>query len=51
MTLRILNKKPKKYQIHQMNSKEYIEVAIRITPFSEENAEITTAEISELPFE
>ena len=34
-----------------MNSQEYIEVAIKITPFSEENAEILTAEISELPFE
>ena len=34
-----------------MNSQEYVEVAIRITPFSEENAEILTAEISELPFE
>lgn len=34
-----------------MNSQEYIEVVIRITPFSEENAEIATAEISELPFE
>ena len=34
-----------------MNSQEYIEVAIRITPFSEENAEIITAEVSELPFE
>lgn len=34
-----------------MNSQEYIEVAIRIAPFSEENAEIVTAEISELPFE
>ena len=34
-----------------MNSQEYIEVAIKITPFSEENAEIVTAEISELPFE
>ena len=34
-----------------MNSQEYIEVAVRITPFSEENAEIVTAEISELPFE
>ena len=34
-----------------MNSQEYIEVAIRIEPFSEENAEIVTAEISELPFE
>lgn len=34
-----------------MNSQEYIEVAVRITPFSEENADIVTAEISELPFE
>ena len=34
-----------------MNSQEYIEVAVKITPFSEENAEILTAEISELPFE
>jgi len=34
-----------------MNSQEYIEVAIKITPFSEENAEILTAEVSELPFE
>lgn len=34
-----------------MNSQEYIEVSITITPFSEENAEIVTAEISELPFE
>lgn len=34
-----------------MNSQEYIEVAIRISPFSEENAEIVTAEISELAFE
>ena len=34
-----------------MNSQEYIEVAVRIAPFSEENAEIVTAEISELPFE
>ena len=34
-----------------MNSQEYVEVAIRITPFSDENAEILTAEISELPFE
>ena len=34
-----------------MNSQEYIEVSISITPFSEENAEIVTAEISELPFE
>lgn len=34
-----------------MNSQEYIEVAVKITPFTEENAEIVTAEISELPFE
>ena len=34
-----------------MDSQEYIEVAIKIAPFSEENAEILTAEISELPFE
>ena len=34
-----------------MNSQEYIEVSMHITPFTEENAEILTAEISELPFE
>lgn len=34
-----------------MNSQEYIETTVKITPFSEENAEILTAEISELPFE
>lgn len=34
-----------------MNSQEYIEVAVKITPFTEENADIVTAEISELPFE
>ena len=34
-----------------MNSQEYIEVAIKITPFSEENADIVTAEVSELPYE
>ena len=34
-----------------MNSQEYIEVAVKIMPFSEENADIVTAEISELPFE
>ena len=34
-----------------MNSQEYIEVAVKITPYTEENAEIVTAEISELPFE
>ena len=35
----------------RMNSQEYIEVSVKITPFSDENAEILTAEISELPFE
>ena len=34
-----------------MNSQEYIEVAVKITPYSDENAEIVTAEISELSFE
>ena len=34
-----------------MNSQEYIEVSIKLEPFSEENAEIMIAEISELPFE
>lgn len=34
-----------------MNSQEYIEVSVHIAPFSEEYAEIITAEISELPFE
>ena len=34
-----------------MNSQEYIEVSIKITPFSEENSDIVTAEISELPYE
>lgn len=34
-----------------MNSQEYIEVAIKIAPFTEENAGIVTAEVSELPFE
>lgn len=34
-----------------MNSQEYIEVAIKITPFSEENADIIIAEICDLPFE
>ena len=34
-----------------MNCQEYIEVSVKITPYSEENAEIVTAEISELPFE
>ena len=49
MDLRIKKKQLKTIQI--MNSQEYIEVAIKIAPFSEENAEIVTAEISELPFE
>ncbi len=34
-----------------MNSQEYIEVTIKITPFNEENADIVTAEVSELPYE
>ena len=34
-----------------MNSQEYIEVAIRINPFTDEYAEIITAEVSELPYE
>ena len=34
-----------------MNSQEYIEVTVKILPFSEENAEIVMAEISDLPFE
>jgi ribosomal protein L11 methyltransferase len=34
-----------------MNSQEYIEVSIKITPYNEENADIVTAEISELPYE
>ena len=34
-----------------MNSQEYIEVSVKITPYNDENAEIVTAEISELPFE
>ena len=34
-----------------MNSQEYIEVSVKITPYNEENAEIVTAEISELPYE
>ena len=34
-----------------MNSQEYIEVTVKITPYSDENAEIVTAEVSELPFE
>lgn len=34
-----------------MNSLEYIEVSIRLEPFTEEAAEIVTAEVSELPYE
>ena len=49
MDQRTMKKQLKTIQI--MNSQEYIEVAIKIAPFSEENAEIVTAEISELPFE
>ena len=34
-----------------MNSFEYLEVAVRLEPFSEEMAEILMAELSELPFD
>lgn len=34
-----------------MNSQEYIEVSIRIDPYSDENAEILMAELEDLPFE
>lgn len=34
-----------------MNSEQYIEVAIRLEPFSEEMADILTAELSELPYD
>jgi len=34
-----------------MNSEAYIEVKVRLEPFSEELAEILTAELSELPYE
>ncbi|MBO4634425.1 MAG: 50S ribosomal protein L11 methyltransferase [Bacteroidales bacterium] len=34
-----------------MNSEQYIEVSILLDPFSEEQAEILTAELSELPYE
>ena len=34
-----------------MNSEEYIEVSVKLDPFSEEMAEILTAELSELPFD
>ena len=33
-----------------MNSQEYIEVSVKITPYTEENAVIVTAEFSVLPF-
>ena len=32
-----------------MNSEQYVEVSIRLEPFSEEMAEILTAELSDLP--
>ena len=35
----------------KMNSQEYIEVSMKLTPFSEENAEILMAEVEDLPFE
>ena len=34
-----------------MNSEQYIEVSVRLSPFTEEMAEILTAEISELPYD
>lgn len=34
-----------------MNSQEYIEVSFKLSPFTEENAEILTAELYELPYE
>ncbi len=34
-----------------MNSQEYIEVSFRITPYSDENAEILMAELEDVPFE
>lgn len=34
-----------------MNSQEYIEVSISLTPFSQDNAEILMAELEEIPFE
>lgn len=34
-----------------MNSQEYIEVSFRLTPYSDDNAEILMAELEELPFE
>lgn len=38
-------------KIKKMNSQEYIEVTVDIAPYSDENAEIVIAELSELPFE
>ncbi|MBO8474142.1 MAG: 50S ribosomal protein L11 methyltransferase [Bacteroidetes bacterium] len=34
-----------------MNSQEYIEVSVKIEPYTEENAEIMMAEMEDLPFE
>ena len=34
-----------------MNSEEYLEVSVKLSPFSEEMAEIIMAELSELPFD
>ena len=34
-----------------MNSEEYIEVSVKLEPFTEEMAEILTAELSDLPFD
>ena len=34
-----------------MNSEQYIEVSVRLTPFTEEMADILTAEIAELPYD
>ena len=34
-----------------MNSEQYIEVSVRLDPFSEEMAEILTAELGELPYD
>ena len=34
-----------------MNSEQYVEVSIRLEPFSEEMAEILTAELSDLPYD
>lgn len=36
---------------YDMNSQEYIEVAIRIEPYSDDNAEMLIAELDEIPFE